>query len=195
MKMLPLPALLLRGRLLMMRAGAVPCAALVLCLSGLGAWAWLLPQRAALAQLSRLTRQAQALQAAPRAGPAAPPAASGAQNLALFYAALGARGDTEQQLRILFALAARSGLRLNQGEYKFGYDHASRLSTYEIVLPVRGAYQSIWQFSLQALCEIPFAALDEINFRRDSISDAEPEARLRLTLYLTQSAQPVLGQP
>ena len=174
-----LPAALLRARLALMRAGPLACAAIVLCLSGLGAWTWLLPQWAAQ------ERQAAHPPApAPAAAPVLAPAPSGSQNLALFYAALGAQRHTEQQLKILFALAAKAGLTLNQGEYKSGYDKASRVATYEIVLPVKGSYESIWQFGLQALRTLPFAALDEISFRRDAIDDAEPEARLRLTLYL-----------
>ena len=172
-------AALLRARLALVRVGPFACVTLLLCLSGMGAWAWLLPQRAT-----------QALQVPPPAAsaplpvPAVPQPTSGQQNLAQFYAALGAQRHTEQQVKILFGLAGKAGLKLNSGEYKFGHDKASRVSTYEIVLPVKGSYESIWQFCLQALRALPFASLDEINFRRDAIADAEPEARLRLTLYL-----------
>ena len=51
-------------------------------------------------------------------------------------------------------------------------------------LPVKGSYGAIWQFALGALRAIPFASLDDIGFRRDSIGDPVVEARLRLTLYL-----------
>ncbi len=39
-----------------------------------------------------------------------------------------------------------------------------------------------------ALRAIPFAALDEISFKRDAIGEANVEARLRLTFYLTERA-------
>ena len=179
MNSISFPAALLRARLALMRAGPLACATIVLCLSGLCAWAWLLPQWATQARQAVHTP---APAPAPVAAPAPVPA--GSQNLAQFYVALGARRHAEQQIKILFGLAAKAGLTLNQGEYKSGYDKASRVATYEIVLPVKGSYEAIWQFSLQALRALPFAALDEINFRRDAIADAEPEARLRLTLYL-----------
>ena len=177
MNRLSVQVALLPARLALMRAGPLACATIVLCLAGLGAWAWLLPQWAAQAR-----QAAHPPAPAPAAALAAAP--SGQQNLAQFYAALGAQRHTEQQLKILFGLAAKAGLKLNQGEYKAGFEKASRVATYEIVLPVKGSYESIWQFSLQALRTLPFAALDEINFRRDAIADSEPEARLRLTLYL-----------
>jgi len=77
---------------------------------------------------------------------------------------------------------------LNQGEYKAGYDKASRVSTYQIILPVKGPYQAIWQFAMQGLREMPFASLDEVSFRRDSIAEPAVEARLRFTLYLKDGA-------
>lgn len=182
MKALTLPLLLLRLRLGFARIGPIAVVAVLLCMLGVAAWAWLLPQRAAHQRL-----MAQPLQAAPAAAAtlatALPPPTS-SQNLAAFYAALGERRHAEQQVRLLFDLAAKSGLNLAQGEYKPAYDKAGRLSTYQIVLPVKGPYQAIWQFALEALRALPFAALDEVSFRRENIADVAVEARVRLTLYL-----------
>lgn len=173
-------ALLLRVRLLLARAGAPLCAAVILCAAGLAAWAWLLPQRAAQA----------ALMAKPLPSPAslvaAPPPPSANQNLAEFYAVLGEQRHAEQQVRLLFDLAAKAGLTLNQGEYKSAYDQAGRVATYQITLPVKGSYAAIWQFAMQGLRDMPFAALDEVSFRRENIGEAVVEARLRFTLYLKE---------
>ncbi|SFL85017.1 hypothetical protein [Rugamonas rubra] len=186
MTALPVPALLLRARLGLARLGPFACVALALCLLGLGAWAWLLPQRAEQA----------ALQARPLP-PLAPPSLLAAaptanQNLADFYDALGERRYSEQQVKILFGLAAKSGLTLSQGEYKSGYDKASRVATYQVTLPVKGGYAAIWQFCIEALRSMPFAALDELSFRRESIAEPVVEARLRLTLYLKDAEPAVL---
>ncbi|MES2260833.1 MAG: hypothetical protein V4724_20125 [Pseudomonadota bacterium] len=185
MKSVNLPALLLRARLRAERIGPGACAALVLCVLGVAAWGWLLPQRAA--QRQELARPLP-VQAAP-ASVVAPPSAN--QNLAGFYDVLGEQRYAEQQIKLLFGLAAKAGLELNQGEYKFGYDQASRVTTYQVVLPVKGSYRAIWQFVLEALRAIPFAALDEIGFRRDNVTDTQLEARLRLTLYLKGTAMAV----
>jgi hypothetical protein len=179
-----LAPLLLRARLLIQRSAAL-CAVLALCLTGLLAWAWLLPQQAALARLAELKPVPPAAVVAP--GPALPVADSG-HNLARFYSALGQQGDSEQQLRTLFALAAESGLVLKQGDYKSGYDRASRIATYEMVLPLKGSYQQVWRFSALALYAMPYAALDELTFRRETIGEATPEARLRLTLFVAPVA-------
>jgi hypothetical protein len=137
---------------------------------------------------ARAARQAASAPAAAAAAvapavPAAPPAPS-VDNLDAFYAALGPRRYAEQQLKTLFTLAAKNGLSLSQGEYKTGYDRNAHLSTYQVNLPVKGSYGAIWQFAFGALRAIPFASLDDVSFRRDTIGDPAVEARLRLTFYL-----------
>lgn len=180
-------AFALRARLALARAGAPVCVAVLLCAAGVAGWAWLLPQRAA-----QLAQSAQPLPAtAAVALVSAPPPPTADQNLAAFYDVLGEQRYAEQQVKVLFGLAAKANLVLSQGEYKSAYDKASRVSTYQIVLPVKGPYAAIWQFTLQALRAMPFASLDEVSFRRDAIADTAVEARIRLTLYL-KDAQTVV---
>jgi hypothetical protein len=180
MKEMRFAGLLLSLRIALMRAGPAVCAALALLAIGIALWAWLLPQRAAQ----------QAVMAQPLPTPASlvrpPPPPTANENLAAFYQALGERRYAEQQVKTLFDLASKTGLNLRQGEYKQGYDKASGVATYQITLPMHGPYQNIWQFALQALAAMPFAALDEISFRRDAIGDPTVEARLRFTLYLKE---------
>ena len=119
---------------------------------------------------------------------AAVPPATASENLARFYAALGQQRHAEQQVKLLFDLAAKNGLVLAQGEYKSGYDKAGRIATYQVSLPLKGSYAAVWQFALQALRAMPFASLDELSFRREQIADPTLEARVRLTLYLSDAA-------
>ncbi len=147
---------------------------------------WLLPQRAVEAR-----RQQVAIALAARPVSAKPtPAATPNENLTVFYAALGERRYAEQQVATLFALAAKSGLTLAQGEYKGSYDEAARVTTYQVVLPVKGSYQAIWQFALACLQTVPFASLDDISFRREAIGEPVVDARLRLTFYLGEGGAP-----
>jgi hypothetical protein len=172
----------LRLRLLLRTLHPAAVLAVVLCVGGLGLLAWVAPARRQLAQ-----EGAQARQAARRPPPSVAPLAVGDgafENLALFRAALGRQADVEPQLANLFRIAAKTGLVLRQGEYKRGVERDARLYTYQIDLPVKGSYAQVWQFALQALRAIPYAALDDISFKRDSIGETAVEARLRFTLYL-----------
>lgn len=181
MKDIQLAPLMLALRLYAMRAGGAACLAVALLAAGVATWAWLLPQRAALQEeLARPLPKPSALVEAPP-----PPTAN--ENLSLFYDTLGEKRHAEQQVKTLFDLAGKAGLALRQGEYKFAYDKASGVTTYQIALPVKGAYRNIWQFALEALAAVPFAALDEVSFRRETIADPVVEARLRFTLYLKEA--------
>jgi hypothetical protein len=187
MKSQPLATWLLRLRLACFALGPLACGAALLCVLSAGALLWLLPQRAMLAQRQAL---ALSLAAVPAGAPKAAPVTAD-RNLALFYDTLGEKRYAEQQVKTLFGLAAKTGLTLSHGEYKGAYDRNGRLYTYQVTLPVKGSYRAIWQFGLLALRAIPFASLDEISFKRETIGDANVEARLRLTLYLAdQGAQP-----
>jgi hypothetical protein len=191
--MKPIPGSpLLRVHLMFLRANPIALAAAVAACAMAGALAWTTHaawtlERDQEAQAARAKSVAQgaatisapAAVAAPEAPPAPPP-----DNLAAFYGALGDRHGAEQQVKTLFDLAARSGLVLRQGEYKPGYDRNAHVYTYQVNLPVKGSYASIWQFAMAALRALPFASLDDISFRREAIGDATVEARLRLTLYL-----------
>jgi hypothetical protein len=177
----------LRVRLALAALGPVAAVAIVLCLAAALSLAWLLPARALQGQrLAAALNQAMTPPlrlALPSAAPA-----SADHNLALFYDTLGERRYAEQQVKTLFALAQKTGLVLSQGEYKSAYDQKGRFHTYQVNLPVKGSYGAIWQFGMQALRAIPFASLDEISFRRDTIGAPAVEARVRLTLYLADQA-------
>jgi hypothetical protein len=101
---------------------------------------------------------------------------------------LGERRDAEQQLKTIFGIAAKSGVVLSSGQYRAAYDSNGRFHTYQLSLPVKGSYRAVWQFCLQTLAALPFAALDEISVRRESIGDANVTARVRFTLYLKEGA-------
>jgi hypothetical protein len=182
---LHVPTLILRARLALAAFGAVRGIALVFILLGAGLILWLLPQPARLAEAH--LQALRAIRTPPVVAVSAPLLAN--QNLALFYASLGEARYAEQQVRTLFALAAKSGLSLSQGEYRSAYDKAGQLSTYQITLPVKGNYRAIWQFGMLALRAMPFASLDEISFKRESVTDVNVEARLRFTLYLGGGAR------
>jgi hypothetical protein len=187
-----LGAPLLRLRLAFLRANPIALAAAVVALAMAGTLAW----SARAVWVLKREQEARAVQTKPvqKAEAAAPETAVPApvpppDNLATFYGALGERRGAEQQVRTLFDLATKSGLVLRQGDYKPGYDRNAHVYTYQVNLPVKGSYASIWQFAMAALRAIPFASLDDISFHRDAIGDTTVEARLRLTLYLRDGTE------
>lgn len=182
MNRLNLAAVALRVRLAVAALGPVFCAACLLMLVGGAALAWLLPQRALQAQRQQLAVRLATL---PQEAQARSAPVSANDNLLDFYGALGEKRHAEQQVKTLFALASKARLSLSQGEYKSAYERNARLHTYQVTLPVKGNYADVWQFGMMSLRAMPFASLDEISFKRDTIGEPQVEARLRLTLYLS----------
>jgi hypothetical protein len=182
---------LLSARLAIARFGWLSNLACLLCMAGLAAWGWGVPQLRAQLDLQRhaisAVRQAM-LQADIPAPPPARPIAE--ERLANFYDVLGDRRYAEQQIKTLFAIAAKAQLALSQAEYRPAFDRNGRYHTYQIVLPVKGSYAAIRQFCEQTLLAIPFASLDEMSFRRDAIGNRVLEAKLHITLYLGDPNSP-----
>ncbi|MET3106035.1 hypothetical protein AAKU67_000512 [Oxalobacteraceae bacterium GrIS 2.11] len=112
-----------------------------------------------------------------------------------FYENLGENGYAEQQVKTLFDIAGKVGLKLNEGTYKSGLDRNDDTETYQIELPVSGPYPAIRQFCEEVLLAIPFASLDEISFKRETISKSSLEANLKFTLYLSGVKKIAAVQP
>lgn len=174
--------IMLRAGLALRAAGPVGIASALVIAASAAALAWILPERVEREQQHRATLARAAATPAVVAPVALKPETD---NVDAFYRTLGERRYAEQQVRTLFGLADKAGLALTQGEYRGAYDRNARLYAYQVTLPVRGSYKSVWNFAMSALRVIPFASLDEISFKRESVNDTSVEARLRLTLYLT----------
>lgn len=175
----------LHAELALSRIGAAGTVVLCLGAAALVSWIWAVPYTKQLANDSAI-RLVQAKRMTQEANIAPPPAprAVDQDRLKAFYEALGEQGYAEQQVKTLFAAAAKSGLTLNQAEYRYGFDKNGDFATYQAILPVKGSYRAIRTFCEQVLVSVPFASLDEINFKRESIGSPNLEARLRFTIYL-----------
>jgi 4-amino-4-deoxy-L-arabinose transferase-like glycosyltransferase len=184
MKLPEISILLLQARLWLKQRGAVAACGAVLCLIGSVTWLWHIPTAKTQRALEQQSKDALPTVSANLLG-----ATSVERNMFNFYDLLGERRHPEQQIKTLFEIAAKNGLSLTKGQYKLAYEQNSRVYTYQIILPVKGTYMAIWQFGNQVLAAIPFASLDEISFKRDSIADNLPEARLRFTLYLNEGVR------
>lgn len=177
--------MLLQLRLSLARFGYGNIGTLLLCAVGALGWQWGVPYWHARNDMQHreLVAARQALRTARTSVP--PPVHSvDEERIAQFYGSLGESGYAEQQVKTLFAIAAKAGLALNQADYKPEANATGHYQTYQIVLPVHGPYRAIREFCEQTLLAIPFASLDQIDFRRDTIGSATLEARLRFTLYL-----------
>ena len=115
---------------------------------------------------------------------AAPALSEAEQHLQAFHDLLGESRFAEQQIKTLFSIAAKNNLSLSQGEYKLLHEQSGGFDAYAIVLPVHGQYGAIRKFCQQVLLAVPFASLDQVDFKREAVNSTNLEAKLRFTLYL-----------
>jgi len=164
-------------------ASTVVAAALLVLVASAASWHVLqLKARAEKTQIEIASARAQA--AAPRTaqGPARP--TGNVERLAVFERTLGKRTDLDAHLRVVFAAAKRNGVALTVGEYRLVNDASGGFSRYQVSFPVDGNFRSIQQFGQQVLAELPFAALEEVSLKRESVGARELEARLRFVFFL-----------
>lgn len=110
------------------------------------------------------------------------------EQLAEFYRKFPLEWQSPQWLEKLVTLAASSGLRLNDGEYKATPDKAGRLVRYQMSLKVQGSYPQIRQFLTDLPGALPIVALENVQFERQKVGDTDVDARIKLVLYLGQSS-------
>ena len=117
-------------------------------------------------------------------GPAVPAKSLNEDRLDAFAAQLGARKDANRFVANVFAQAKAHEIALTQAEYKFDFDKAGGFHTYQVTLPVRGAYPQVRKFIDATLQAVPCAALNDVDFKRDGIGAPATEAKLRFVFYL-----------
>jgi hypothetical protein len=80
------------------------------------------------------------------------------------------------------ALARRRQVALDQGEYAWQAEAGGRAGRYRMSFPARGGYPQLRGWAADVLAEWPALALDEFDFRRDTIGNENVEAQVRFSV-------------
>lgn len=110
-----------------------------------------------------------------------------AAQLDSFYKTFPDVKDAPDALERLHDAAVLQGVELEQGEYHLVRNESDKLVRYEIVLPIKGDYMRVRKFLAQALVDMPYVALDGVEFQRQKISDTSVDAQVKMTLFLIES--------
>ena len=115
------------------------------------------------------------------------------RNLEAFLSLLGDARHAEQQLQSLFVMARGLEIGLPQGQYKMVCEDSGLLCSYRAQLPVKGSYAQVRAFIEECLQVLPSLSLDEVGFKRETVSDEELEVRLVMTLVVRAPVRPGLA--
>ncbi len=108
------------------------------------------------------------------------------QTLQVFYDFFPRIDSSPFWIRELVRVAKQRGVEINSSEYRLIHEKGSRLTRYEMMLPVRGSYSQIRAFIADALQAVPSMAITSIVMKRENIQSARLEARLEINLYLDE---------
>lgn len=128
--------------------------------------------------------QAEAAQRSRRVSARAP---DGPEQLQMFYRFIPAVGEAPILLNDIFGTAARAGVQLDASHYRVTDDQGSRLTRYEITLPVNGSYLQVRTFVAFVMTYVPSLSLDSFVIRKDKIGDGDVKAEIKMTLYLERT--------
>ena len=103
--------------------------------------------------------------------------------LKTFYQFFPSANEKNSGLAKIYSAAEHQSIMLETGEYRLISDKDSKLSRYQVTLPIKGTYLQIRNFVDEILIEVPSASVDDISFKRESISSPMLDARIKLTLF------------
>lgn len=109
---------------------------------------------------------------------------SPAEQLYMFYKGFPSESSTPEWLEKIYALAKKTELQLDSGEYTLQRAQVGRVNQYRITFPIKGAYPNIRRFITDTLATAPAIALDSIRFKREKVEDGSVEARVVFILHL-----------
>ena len=104
--------------------------------------------------------------------------------LAAFYQQFPTENVVPNTLEKMIKLAQKKGLNPKQAAYRIIRNNPGELLSYQIALPIKGAYPSIMTYAFELLATTPNLSLDKVSFQRQKIGDNLIEATLKMTLYI-----------
>lgn len=111
---------------------------------------------------------------------------SPSSDLVQFYRSFPEQAALTDAMSKLYNAATQQNLALEQGEYRLAPERDSKLTRYDVTLPVKGGYLQIRKFLAQSLTEMPALALESVSFSRQRADESMVNAQLQFTLYLRQ---------
>jgi Type II secretion system (T2SS), protein M subtype b len=92
--------------------------------------------------------------------------------------------DVGTVLRQVLALGSTHGVTLTQSEFQTSNEGHGGLQQVQITLPVRASYTALRAFTEASLRQHPMVSMDQINMKREAITQGTVEVRLKLSIWV-----------
>lgn len=91
------------------------------------------------------------------------------------------------KINSLIEIAKQQNLLLDEVTYKSEVNDGQPLNRYQVVFSVFAPYPEVHHFLSSILTQMPYVAVDSLNFSRESVQDDVVEARIQLTFYFANT--------
>lgn len=140
---------------------------------------------------ARLTAEIQAVRRQPAAAVSVSPEQ---ERLAALRSAVYAKEAVTPLVRDVFARAQHHGLVAKEADFRLMTQGFAGLQQQQLVLPLQGSYPSFRSFVLDLLQNHPGVSVDQIQIKREGVSQGEPEIRVRLSIWTDPGKQDAPAQ-
>jgi hypothetical protein len=94
----------------------------------------------------------------------------------------------DELVRKMATLAQAEQIALVQSDYQQEFHGTTQVTQVRVTQPVRASYPQLRRYVESVLRTIPNASLDQVAARRDTVGQAQLEARLRWSLWIQASS-------
>lgn len=94
-----------------------------------------------------------------------------------------------QWLSRMFAIAREEEVVLDIGEYRYSHGKDEPFGRYQIEIPMTADYPTLRVFLARVMNEMPFVSLDDLSISRGMVSDEAVDARIKMTIFLTEGSK------
>lgn len=146
--------------------------------------AWFLYQSALLEQESLRLSPSNIVSARPEALRPSQPVTEG--KLEAYYKMLPHEEERFALVKQILLTAQKNGVLPIQADYKLESENFTRVTRYQLSLPLKGDFSKIQSFIVDVLNENRSLVIDTLSIKRESIEHADVEARIQLSILMTR---------
>lgn len=137
-------------------------------------------------QFTRLQRDYSDLSSRKSAALASMDAAKAKAEIPAVIQSLPSYRTVPQLLSTIFSLAKELDVVLEIGDYRYHRNRGEMFGRYQIELPLVTDYPTLRVLVARMMNEMPYAAIEDISLVREDVESDVLEARLRITLFLSE---------
>ena len=137
-----------------------------------------------------LTSLHQAQAAGARSAPLKPVDSPDDLSLAALSRVTISERELSDALRMIYKLARDRGMVVEDSQFQVSAEGHAGLHRQQITLPLSASYPTTKAFLLDVLVQLPSVSLDQIQIKRDGVSQGQPETQIRFSIWIDPQKSP-----